>query len=144
MPVDAAPAEVDVFGIVAQDKGRRIGRIVGRSQIFLVAQLADVTGLFRYTVPNLGLVRVARVEDHHTLVGQDDEGGVVVVVGLKTRAHENVCLALFQPVVLRRFDIAVHINISDVGHLDGAGSIFIVCGTRIGKPAPGPLGSHQV
>ena len=94
MPIDAAPAEVDVFGIVTQDKGRRIGRVVGRSQILLVTQLADVTGLFRYTVPNLGLVCVARVEDHHTLVGQDDEGGVVVVVGLETRAHENVRLAL--------------------------------------------------
>ena len=144
MPVDAAPAEIDVLRIVAQDKGRRIGRIVGRCQILLVAQLADVTGLFRYTVPNLGLIRVACVEDHHTLVGQDDEGGVVVVVGLKTRAHKNVRLALLQPVVLRRFDIAVHIDVTDVGHLHGAGGVLVVRCTRIGKPTPGSLESHQV
>ena len=144
MPVDAAPTEVDVLGIVTQDKGRRIGRIVGRSQILFVAQLADVTGLFRNAVPDLGLVRVACVENHHTLVGQHNEGGVVVVVGLKTRAHENVRLALFQPVVLRRFDIAVHIDVTDVGHLHGTGGVLVVRRTRIGKPTPGSLGSHQV
>ena len=37
MPVDASPAEVDVFRIVAHDERRRIGGIIGRCKILLLA-----------------------------------------------------------------------------------------------------------
>ena len=45
VPVDAAPAEVDVVGVVRQDEGRGVGGVVGRCQVFLVAQVRDVTRL---------------------------------------------------------------------------------------------------
>ena len=42
VPVDASPAEVDVFGVVAEDEGRGVGGVVLCGEVFLLAQLRDV------------------------------------------------------------------------------------------------------
>ena len=83
------------------------------------------------------------VEDHDALVGQHDECGVVVVVGLEVGPYEHICLSSFQPVVLSGFHVAVNIDIADVGGVDGSGLVLIMERTRVGKPAPCTLVSHN-
>ena len=39
MPVDTAPAEVDVCGVIAEDEGGRIGGVVLHADVFLLAKL---------------------------------------------------------------------------------------------------------
>ena len=144
MPIDASPAEVDVVGVVREDEWRGIGGVVGRGETLLVAKGGDVAGPARDAVPDAGLIGVARVEDHHALVGQHDEGGVVVVVGLEIAADEHVGLAARRPVILRGLDIAVHVDVAQVGGIDGAGGVLVVHGTRVGKPAPCTLVADEV
>ena len=143
MPVDAAPAEVNVRRVIAQDEGRRIGRVVGRGEVFLLAQGGDVAGLAGDAVPYLGLVGVARVEDHHALVRQHDERRVVVVVGLEVAADEYLRLATRQPVVLCSLHVAMHVDVAEIGGVDGAGSVLVVERARVGKPAPGSFVGHN-
>jgi len=144
MPVDAAPAEVDVLRVVAQDEGRRIGGVVGRGQAFLLAQGGDVARLLRDAVPDTGLVGVTGVENHDALVGQHHKRRVVVVVGLEVATNEHVGLAMLHPVILSGFHVAMHVNIANIGGIDGSAGILIVQGTRIGKPAPCTFVGHDV
>ena len=137
MPVDAAPAEIDVVGVIAQDEGRWVGCVIFCCQIFLLAKRSDVTGFLRDAVPDLGLVGVAGVENHHAFVGQHHKGRVVVVVGLEVAADEHVGLALGYPVVLRSLHVAVDINITEVGGVDVACLILIVQCARVSEPTPG-------
>ena len=142
VPVDAAPAEIDVLGVVAKDKGRRIGGVVLRGQRFLRTQSGNVARLQRHAVPNFWLVGVPGIENHDALVGQHQKRRVVMVVGLKAGAHQHVGLPPARPVVLRGLDVAVHVNIAYVRGVDGAGAVLVVQRPRVGKPAPGALIGH--
>ena len=87
---------------------------------------------------------MAGVEYHDTLVGQNHKGWVVVVVGLEIGADEHVGLPSCKPVVLCGLHIAVHINITDVGGVDGLAFVFVVEGAWVSKPAPCSLICHDV
>ena len=67
-----------------------------------------------------------------------------MVVGLEEGAHEHVGLAVFQPVVLRGLDVAMHVDVAYVGGIDGSVLILIVQGAGVGKPAPDSLVSHDI
>lgn len=131
-------------GVVAHDEGARIGSFIGCSQTLLLAQLGNVSRLLADTVVEGGLVSVARVDDEHTFVGQYEEGWIVVVIGLEVAAYEYVLLLSSEPVVLSGLDIAVHIDVTDVRHIDGTVLVLIVYGTRVGKPAPSPFAGYVI
>ena len=144
VPVDAAPAEVDVVRVVAEDEGRRIGGVVLCRDEFLLTELRDVARLHRHAIPDLRLVGMAGVENHDTLVGQHDERGVVVVVGLEHRAYQHLRATVVAEIYLRSLHIAMNIDVTDVAGVDGATCVLVVDGARVGKPAPGALVGHGV
>ncbi len=82
---------------------------------------------------------MTRVDDKHTLIGKDEEGWVVVVVGLEIAAHEHLGAATCEVVNLQGLDIAVYVDVSDIRGIDGARLIGVVGGARVGKPAPSAL-----
>ena len=87
---------------------------------------------------------MAGVENHHTLIGQNDKGRVVVVVGLEVAADEHVGLAATHPVVLCGHDVAVDINIAQIGGIDCAGSVLVVQRPGVCEPAPCSLLGYDV
>ena len=139
MPVDAAPTYIYMVWVIAHDEGRGIGRVVGNGNGFLFAELGNITRLYRNAIPYLRLVGVAGVEYHHPLIGQDEEGGVVVVIGLEATAHQHLLLPVADEIYLCRLHVAMDIDIADVTGVNGAGGILIVGGTGVCKPAPSPL-----
>ena len=126
MPVYAAPAEVEVLRIVREDEGRGIGSVVLRGDFVLRAEGADVARLLRNAVVEAGFVGMAGIKDHDALVGEDEECGIVVVVGLEIGAYEDFGLLLFQEIVLHGLDAAVHVDVAHVAGVDGPGGIFIM------------------
>ena len=84
------------------------------------------------------------VENHHTLIGQDKEGGIVMVIGLEIGTNQHICLTMLHPVVLCGFHIAMHINITDIGRINRTVLILVMQGTRVGKPAPCTFLSNEV
>ena len=142
MPVDATPAEIDMVGVIAEDERRRIGGVISGGQTFLLSKVGDIARLAGDTIPDTRLVGVTRIENHHALIGKDDESGVVMVVGLEITADKHIGLGAGQPVELGGLHISMHVDIADVGGVDRAGSILIVGSTRVGKPAPCPFVAH--
>ena len=67
-----------------------------------------------------------------------------MVVRLKIAAYEYVLFLAGKPVVLRGLDVAVHIDVTDVRHIDGAALVLIVCGTRVGKPSPSTFAGYAI
>ena len=137
VPIDTAPAQIDMIGVIREYEGRRVCGVVGRGQKLLFSKSGDVARFLGDAVPDFGLVRVAGVEDHHALVGQHHKCRVVVVIGLEVAAHKHIGLAMGDPVVLRSLDVAMDIDVSDISGVDGAAGIFVVKCTRVGEPAPG-------
>ena len=137
VPAHTSPAHVDVVGVLAEDEGIGIGGVVLYFQPFLLAQRGDVAGASRDAVIEALLVAVAAVDDHDALVGQDEEGGIVVVVGLEIAAHEHFLREACLPVNLAGLDVAVPVDIADEGDADGLVLALEMEGTGVGKPAPG-------
>ena len=67
-----------------------------------------------------------------------------MVIGLEVAAYEYVLLLSGEPVVLSGLNIAVHIDVTDVRHIDGTVLVLIVCGTRVGKPAPSTFAGYVI
>ncbi len=85
------------------------------------------------------------IEDHHSLVGQYEEGGVVVVVGLEARSHEHILLHSLGTgleVHLRSLDGSMYVDVSYVCGVNGSVGTLIVDGAWVGKPAPGTFVGH--
>ena len=82
---------------------------------------------------------MTRVEDHDPLIWQHQEGGVVVVIRLKTRTNQYFSSAFLEMIYLCGFDRSVHINVLDIGAIDTTLLILVVQCTRISKPSPGTL-----
>ena len=89
---------------------------------------------------------MAGVENHHTAVGQHQERGVIVVVGLEVGAHQHVGLPAQQPVVLRGLHVAMHVDVAYIGGIHRPLCpirILIMQCPGVGKPAPGTLLRHH-
>jgi len=82
---------------------------------------------------------VLRIEDHDPFIGQHQEGRIIVIVRLKTRANQHLCSAVLEMIDLCGFDGTMYINIADIGAIDGSLFILVVQSPRIGKPTPGTL-----
>ena len=84
------------------------------------------------------------IENHDSLIGQHDEGRIIVIIGLEVRTDEHIGLAMVQPVVLGGLHIAMHINIANIGGIDSTCLVFIMQSAGIGKPAPGAFLGYDI
>ena len=80
---------------------------------------------------------MTRVENHNPFVRQHQEGGVIVIIGLKPGTDHHLIPPVKKMIDLCSLDVPLHIDITNIGAIDGAALIFIVQRSRIGKPAPG-------
>lgn len=80
---------------------------------------------------------------HHSPVRKCDEGRVVMVVGLKPASDQHRLLGALVEVILLGLDVAEIVDAADVGLVDAEGLVFMMKGTRVGKPAPGAFICHD-
>jgi hypothetical protein len=95
-------------------------------QAHLVPEGSDVARFTGYTVVETGLVGMPCIENHDSFIGQYQEGGVIVIIGLEPGADQYLTPPVMQMIDLYGLDIALHIDITDIGTVDSAALIFIV------------------
>ena len=139
----AAPADPNMVGVVAEDEGRGIGRLIVEGHLFLRSQIGDVTRSFGHTIEH-GRFTMIGVEHHDTLVGQHEERGVVMIVALVGSTNQHFSSRSCQPVYLRGLDTSSNIDTSQQRDVDSLSIVSIVDGARVCEPAPGTLLGNNI
>ena len=144
MPVNATPAQIEMCGVIAQDKRRRIGCVGGSLDALFLTEGSDVTGTARHAVIERRFVGMAGVDNQHALIRKYQKSGIVMVIGLEVGTYQHFITLSGKEVVLRSLDVPVYIDITDIRRIDCTLFILIMKGPRVGKPAPCPFRSHRI
>jgi hypothetical protein len=84
------------------------------------------------------------IEDHDAFVRENQEGRHIVVVGLEIRTDEDLVVDSGLEIVLGGLDVAVHVDVGNVGTVDAAGGVLVMQGPGIGEPTPGSFLGNEV
>src|SRR5690606_26654218 len=115
-----------------------------RLQAFFFTQRRNITRLLGNTVIKTSFVGMSRIKDHHPIVRKYQKRWVVMVIRLKPGTYQYLHLFVLYKIVLHRFDITMHINITDVCFSDFLLRVFLMNSSWIRKPTPSTFWTYLI
>ena len=80
------------------------------------------------------------IKHHYPIIRQHQKRRVIMVIRLEPRTYQYLHLLTSHKIVLHSFDITVYVDVTNIRFANIFLTIFMMDGSRIRKPTPGPFG----